>query len=132
MIDRDQINIPSVSFTSTALEQVKLILLNDFTLNGKFFRLVVSGKGCDGFTYGVGFTGMNTEDILVPISKEPDLEVIMDPFTAFYLQDTIVDYQTDFENNNEGFVVINRRQKDFHGKFWKKDEEKLPPTHQNQ
>ncbi|MCR9206032.1 MAG: hypothetical protein NXH75_15725, partial [Halobacteriovoraceae bacterium] len=103
-----------------------------FTLKGKYFRLLISGKGCDGFTYSVGFTDWNDEDLLVPIKDESgsntkDLQVVMDPFAAFYLQKCSVDYIQDFANNNEGFLIKNENQKVYAGKFWRQDETKIPP-----
>jgi hypothetical protein len=55
------------------------------------------------------------------------MEVLMDPFTAFYLQKSSIDYVQDFANNNEGFVVTNLNQKTFAGKFWRADDTKVPP-----
>jgi len=100
---------------------------NDFTLAGKYFRLLISGKGCEGFTYSVGFTDKKEDDVLVQITNEQDLEVLVDPFAAFYLGETVVDYILDIENNNEGFTVTNLDQKKYFGKFWRKREDLVPP-----
>lgn len=127
MIDRKQISLPNVVFSQKALSQFQLIVENDFTLAGKYLRLVVTGKGCDGFSYGVGFTNLNDDDFLITLNETQNLCVIMDPFTAFYLHDCFVDYQTDFENDQEGFTVTNKSQALYSGKFWKKDQQKLPP-----
>lgn len=59
-----------------------------------------------------------------------DIEVAIDPFTAFYLGDTEVDYQFNYINDEEGFVVTNKQQDDFQGKFWRKDKTKIPPKAQ--
>lgn len=132
-IKAQDITVPNLRFSPQALAQFKLINDHDFTLAGKFFRILISGKGCDGFTYSVGFTDWHDEDIKVPIHDErnqPCLEgslVLMDPFTAFYLQEVTVDYLQDFANNNEGFVVTNEKQKEYAGKFWRQDEQKIPP-----
>ena len=50
----------------------------------------------------------------------------MDPFSSFYLQNFKLDFIQDFEKNLEGFEVINQDQKEFHGKFWKKEPHKVP------
>lgn len=127
-VDRSQVIVPTVTFSDTALSQLKLIIENDFTLAGKFFRLLISGKGCDGFTYSVGFTDLKDDDFTVKINNDgEDLEIVVDPFAAFYLQETSVDFVQDFENDNEGFVVTNHGQSNFRGKFWRKNEDRVPP-----
>lgn len=135
-VDGTQVPKPIVSFSDNALSQLRLIIENDFTLKGKYFRLLISGKGCDGFTYSVGFTDWNEEDIEVVVQNTfgqemKDLQILMDPFTAFYLQKCSVDYVQDFANNNEGFSIINENQKTYSGKFWRQDSSKVPPLKDN-
>lgn len=126
IIDRDSIAIPTITLTQRAMEQLSLMIENDFTLAGKYFRIVISGKGCDGFTYSVGFTDKKDDDFAVRVTNPEELEIIIDSFAAFYLGETIVDYVFE-ENGNEGFTVTNLDQKKFHGKFWKKNKELIPP-----
>lgn len=126
-LDAKKIPLPNIILTQIAKDQLNLIIKNDFTLAGKYLRILVSGKGCDGFTYSIGFTDLVEEDLVVPVKNDQDLEFILDPFTAFYLQEAQVDYFQDFENNSEGFIVKNLKQNDFSGKFWKKAPEKVPP-----
>ena len=126
-IDKDLIVPPTVTLTQRAVEQLSLMIENDFTLAGKYFRLLISGKGCEGFTYSVGFTDKKEDDVLVQITNEQDLEVLVDPFAAFYLGETVVDYILDIENNNEGFTVTNLDQKKYFGKFWRKREDLVHP-----
>jgi len=47
-IDKSKVKAPIVEFTDSAVSQLKLILENDYTLEGKFLRLVVATKGCSG------------------------------------------------------------------------------------
>jgi Fe-S cluster assembly iron-binding protein IscA len=127
-INKDLVQPPIVMFTERALNQLKLIIENDFTLAGKYFRLLVAGKGCDGFTYSAGFTDLGEDDFLVPIHNSPEeILIAIDPFAAFYLQESSVDFIQDFDQDTEGFVITNHSQKDFHGKFWKTSPEKTPP-----
>ncbi len=130
-IERENIDLPTVTFTQTAIEQLTLMLENDFTLSGKYFRILISGKGCDGFTYSIGFTDIKEEDFTIRINNEEPLEIIIDPFAAFYLGETRVDYVQDFQNDREGFVVYNKDQKKFHGKFWRENKELVPPMLNN-
>jgi Fe-S cluster assembly iron-binding protein IscA len=127
-IDPNLVEIPVVYFTKRALSQLKLILENDFTLAGKYFRILVSGKGCNGFTYSAGFTDQKDDDFLIKIANsEDETFVIMDPFAAFYLQESSVDFIQDFEKDTEGFVITNHLQKKYAGKFWRNNEELTPP-----
>lgn len=138
-VDTKKVSIPKLVFSSQALSQYKLIVENDFTLKGKYLRVLISGKGCDGFTYSVGFTDWQEEDLKVPVRNEQGqllaepVEILMDPFTAFYLQQVSVDYLQDFANNNEGFTVTNLNQKEFAGKFWRQETgaSKVPPVKEN-
>ena len=115
-------------FTERALSQLKLIIDNDFTLAGKYFRIVVSGKGCEGFTYAAGFTDLFDDDFLVRIANSnEEIFVIVDPFAGFYLQEASVDFVQDFEQEAEGFVIVNHSQSEFKGKFWRAAPEKTPP-----
>ncbi len=125
-VDKKSVEKPRVFFTKEAKGQLGLIIDNDFTLAGKYFRLLISGKGCSGFDYSVGFTELHSDDFIV--SVDTNLEVILDPFTAFYLQDCTVDYSMDQESHEEGFIVTNNQQKEFSGKFWKTDDTKVPET----
>ena len=130
-IDKSKINPPKIQLTRDAAMQLLLLQKNDFTLQDKYFRLKIDGKGCDGFTYAAGFTEFYTDDIEVKISVSeqfPPLTVLVDPFTAFYLQRVVVDYVFDPVNGLEGFLINNLQQQEFEGKFWKKDASKVPPT----
>ena len=128
-VDVQKVLCPRVRFTPGALLQLKTMIENDFTLSGKYFRVLVSGKGCDGFTYSTGFTDLVDNDFMIKIENDSDnTQVLIDPFAAFYLQDITIDYVQDFENDREGFVVINHGHEEFTGKFWLKDSGKIPPT----
>ena len=135
IIDRTQIKIPVINFSERALQELNLIIENDFTLAGKYFRLLVSGKGCDGFTYSAGFTDMTEDDFLIEINNcdhNHPLFIIVDPFAAFYLSEVEVEFIQDPINELEGFVINNIHQKEFHGKFWREDMSKAPPLKENQ
>ncbi|MFG1499116.1 iron-sulfur cluster biosynthesis family protein [Halobacteriovorax sp. XZX-3] len=125
-IDRSQVVLPQLTFTQVAQDQLNLMLENDFTLQGKYLRILISGKGCEGFKYSIGFHNLNDDDFLIPVPCM-DIEVIIDPFTAFYLGETLIDYQFNYINDEEGFVVTNKQQEEFQGKFWRKDKTKIPP-----
>ncbi len=128
-INKSKIQSPTIIFTEKAATELVLILENDFTLQGKYFRLLISGKGCDGFTYSCGFTDLHEDDFLIKIGAPDnyDLHVLIDPFAAFYMQNISVDFVLDPYLNEEGFVITNLDQKNFQGKFFNKDGASLPP-----
>lgn len=128
-VDKSKIKAPIVEFSDQALSQLKLILENDPTLEDKWLRIVVSGKGCDGFDYSVGFTDYQEDDfqISIDLGHGKQTFVLIDPFTAFYLQHSRLDYVQDFANDEEGFVIKSIQQDEFKGKFWRTNEDKTPP-----
>jgi len=114
--------------TGRAQKQMNLIIENDFTLDGLVFRIEISGKGCHGFNYAVGFTPRREDDFIVNIQNDPKKsQVCIDPFAAYYLTECSIDFIQDFEQDAEGFVVINLKQELYQGKFWKASPELIPP-----
>ncbi|MFN8369255.1 MAG: iron-sulfur cluster assembly accessory protein [Bacteriovoracaceae bacterium] len=122
-IDKNLIQCPQIQFTFRATQEIKLILENDYKLKDYGLRIQINGKKCDGFTYAIGFTRIDIEDFII----DKEFKVVIDPFTAFYVQQAVVDFIQDLENNEEGFILINPKQKAFHGKFWREDSSKIPP-----
>lgn len=132
-IDLDQIATPQVQFSKMAQWQLANILSNDPQVAGKSLRISIDGKGCDGFTYAVGFALANDQDIKVEVSilsyesLPVNLMVVLDPFAAYYLQNVAIDFRHDLELDTDGFTVENLDQKQFHGKFWRKNKTLIPP-----
>jgi iron-sulfur cluster insertion protein len=115
--------------TDSAIQQIRLMELNDFTLEGLKFRIKIGGKGCGGFTYDTGFSEKHEDDLVITLSYPTinyELTILIDPFTAFYTQEATLDYLLDTTSNEEGFVITNAREGDHRGKFFK-DTSKLPP-----
>ncbi len=135
-IKLDTLNIqsPNVYFTKSAFEQLKLIIENDFTLAGKYFRLLIAGKGCDGFTYAAGFTDLLEDDFLVNVlfeKESTDIQVAIDPFAAFYLNQVTVDFLFNPLTNEEGFIINNHAEGKYKGKFFNQKNANLPPINLN-
>ena len=126
-INKNAIGKPNISFSKKAADQLHLILKHDFTARDKYLRMAISGKGCHGFDYQVGFSSKRKDDVVVS-TKGINTEILMDPFSAYYLQNATVDYVQDFDNNVEGFTVINHNQEEYKGKFWRKNTDLIPPT----
>ncbi len=115
--------------SDSAVRQIQLMQLNDYTLEGLQFRIKIGGKGCGGFTYDTGFSEHHPDDLVIKKSFPMinfELSILMDPFTAFYTQESSLDYLLDPQNNQEGFVLTNAADGEHKGKFFK-DESKLPP-----
>ena len=126
-IDPNSISTPNIVVTNSALQQIFLALKNDPYNVDKYFRIHISGKGCDGFTYQCFFDEINEDDIILELnSLDQSSKLIIAPFTAYYLQEAIVDFEQDMENDLEGFVVKNKNQKKYHGKFWRQNPELTP------
>lgn len=115
--------------TDSAIRQIQVMQENDYTLENLSFRIKIGGKGCGGFTYDTGFSERHSDDLILkkhyPVISY-DLEVLMDPFTAYYTQELTLDYLLEVGSNEEGFVVNNAADGTHVGKFFK-DESKLPP-----
>lgn len=126
-IDARYVTMPRLMFSDRAFQEYLLIEENDFTLQNQLLRIEIDGKGCDGFTYAVGFSLPRVDDLKVAI-EDADKIVLIDPFSAFYLQVATVDFVQDFTQDAEGFVVVNHSQKHFAGKFWRANPDLTPPV----
>ena len=113
----------NIQISRAALEQIKLIKENDYTLDKEKFRLKIGGKGCDGFTYETGFSTPLDDDLQLVFE---DVIVILDPFTAHYCKEGSLDFLLNPKSNEDGFVFINFNEEKYHGKFFK-DESMAPP-----
>jgi len=111
--------LPQLELTPRALEQIRLLKLNDYTLSEMDFRIKIGGKGCGGFTYETGFSERLPDDIVVSFE---DCVILIDPFTAFYTQEAKIDFQLDLEHNLDGFIVDNMAGQKYAGKFFKNPE----------
>lgn len=113
--------IRNIHFSESARREIELILANDFTLKDKGLRIHISGKGCDGFTYGVGWDSPKGDDLsLIPEQFDSPFSILLDPFTQKYLQSVKIDFIFSPETDEEGLVITNPDEKSFRGKFWRK------------
>lgn len=107
----------SIFITQAAIEQILLISENDFTYEGQVFRLQISGKGCSGFEYNIGFTPVYDKDIAIKYPQGFSLTV--DPFTAFYCKKGTLDYNFNPYDSEDGFLFTNDNEHLYEGKFFK-------------
>lgn len=131
-IDRSKISMPQIVISPEAMIQWQMMVENDPTIANKIFRIEINGKGCDGFKYFFGpHMAENDDFIVIPKDTEGqnlEFNLHLSPFCAYYLKDAFVDYQFDPSTEDEGFIVNNSDEKKFNGKFWLKDQSKLPPV----
>lgn len=116
-----------LEISKEALIQIYSIKNNDYTLAECEFRIRIDGKGCAGFTYDMGFSPMLSDDhcLEIPTKTRDPLRVIMDPFTAHYVQTAHLDFKMNEDENDIGFVLTNFNEKTYEGKFFE-DESLLP------
>lgn len=69
----------------------------------KRLRIAISGGGCSGFQYEFNFDDQILEDDL--ISSFGEMEVVVDPISALYLQGAVLGWKQDI--NGERFEMRN-------------------------
>ena len=117
----------SLQITKEALLQIYTIKKNDFTLGSCEFRIRIDGKGCNGFTYDMGFSEPQNDDFCLSLStKAGTIRIILDPFTAFYVKNAKLSFEKS-DTDDIGFVLENFDEKNHEGKFFK-DESLLPDS----
>jgi len=88
-----------------AVEMERIVAEQD--LGMVYLRVGVKGGGCSGFSYTLGFDDNKNELDQVSIKKwEPsDLEVLCDPKSFLYLNNTTVDFEESLMGR--GFKFVN-------------------------
>ena len=90
-----------VSITQSAADHVREMLQQPENA-GKALRVYVEDGGCSGMQYGLVFDQKRDDDL---ISDCFGLEVLVDRFSADYLNGAVVDYVDSL--NNGGFKISN-------------------------
>ena len=92
---------PLVSLTVAAATKIKQLLADETDVG--VLRIAIQGGGCSGFQYGLGFdTGAAEGDLEL---EQHGVTVVIDPFSAPYLQGAEVDYVDSIQA--AGFAVNN-------------------------
>ena len=93
--------LPLLSLTESAAAKIKQLLADEPDVG--VLRIAIQGGGCSGFQYGLGFdTGAAEGDLTL---EQHGVTVVVDPFSAPYLQGAEVDYVDSIEA--AGFAVNN-------------------------
>ncbi|MEE8526501.1 MAG: iron-sulfur cluster assembly accessory protein [Thermoanaerobaculia bacterium] len=92
-----------VTLTKKAVDMIKISREQEGLEPSCGLRIAVRGGGCSGFEYALDFEDENRDTDLVYL--QGDLQVIVDPISARYLQGTEIDYTlgmsgTGFKFNN--------------------------------
>jgi iron-sulfur cluster assembly accessory protein len=90
-----------VTLTASAVSEVKHLLAQPEN-GGKHLRVYVEQGGCSGMQYGMVFDGQRDGD---RISGQEGLSVLVDRFSAKYLQGAVVDFSDALTGG--GFKITN-------------------------
>ena len=90
-----------VTLTQSAAERVRS-LLEQPENSEKNFRVYVEDGGCSGMQYGMVFDQPRADDLHAEFYG---VQVLVDPFSADYLNGAVVDYVDSL--NNGGFKISN-------------------------
>jgi iron-sulfur cluster assembly accessory protein len=93
--------VPLVSLTESAAAKIKQLLAEESDVG--VLRIAIQGGGCSGFQYGLGFDTAAAEGDLEV--EQHGVTVVVDPFSAPYLQGAEVDYVDSIQA--AGFAVNN-------------------------
>jgi iron-sulfur cluster assembly protein len=94
----------SVVLTERAAEEVKRIIEQQKLEEGSFLRVGVTGGGCSGFSYSLGFDNEYDEKADSKVDLH-GVQVVVDKKSALYLDGTKVDFYDGIEKR--GFTFEN-------------------------
>jgi iron-sulfur cluster assembly accessory protein len=100
-IQERPVTLPPLSLTESAAAKIKQLLEGETDVG--VLRIAIEGGGCSGFQYGLGFDTAAAEGDLE--FEQHGVTVVVDPFSAPYLQGAEVDYVDSIEA--AGFAVNN-------------------------
>jgi iron-sulfur cluster assembly accessory protein len=92
-----------ISLTPVAATKIKELMAEEDDADTLVLRVAIQGGGCSGFQYGLGFDSGSAEgDIELELQG---VKVVVDPFSAPYLQGAEVDYVDTIQQS--GFAINN-------------------------
>jgi iron-sulfur cluster assembly accessory protein len=92
---------PPVSVTPAAADKIKQLMAEETDVS--VLRVAIQGGGCSGFQYGLGFDRAAVEGDIEFMAH--GVAVVVDPFSAPYLQGAEVDYVDTIQQS--GFAINN-------------------------
>ncbi len=91
-----------ITLTAGAAQEVKRIMAENKIPEGYKLRVGVTGGGCSGLSYALGFDQQKEND---EVFTSNGVEILLDKRHAIYLSGTVVDYQDGL--NGRGFTFNN-------------------------
>ena len=92
-----------LSLTANAAEKIKALMAQEPSGEAEVLRVAIRGGGCSGFEYALGFDrGPGDGDLE---SEDYGVRVVVDPFSAPYLQGAQVDFVETIQE--AGFKIDN-------------------------
>ena len=104
------------TLSDAAVAAAKAYKLENDEYKSQSLRVFLSGKGCDGFEYGVSFDNAEDGDTIMEVDSE--VSIICDARSLEFVQGSAIDWVDD--ERGRGFLVGNPNHKKFRGKFYKK------------
>ena len=92
---------PLLTVTAAAADKIKQLMAEESDVS--VLRVAIQGGGCSGFQYGLGFDRAAVEGDLE--FEAHGVPVVVDPFSARYLQGAEVDYVDTIQQS--GFAINN-------------------------
>jgi iron-sulfur cluster assembly accessory protein len=92
---------PLLSVTPAAAEKIRELMSEETDVT--VLRVAIQGGGCSGFQYGLGFDRAAVEGDIE--FEAHGVQVVVDPFSAPYLQGAEVDYVDTIQQS--GFAINN-------------------------
>ena len=90
-----------ITLTENAAKHIQT-LVTDQGIQGKALRVYVEAGGCSGMEYGMAFDDKKPDDEVV---KQDGVEVLIDPMSANFLKDSVIDYIDSLQGS--GFQIKN-------------------------
>lgn len=91
-----------VTFTETAIAEIKRLLQEESVITEKFLRVGVKGGGCSGLSYVLGFDDKQATD---ETYAQSGVTYIMNPAHGIYLMGMEIDWENGL--NARGFTFKN-------------------------
>ena len=91
---------PNISLTDSAVTKLSALLAEES--EPQALRIAVTGGGCSGFQYALGFDTKHEDDL---VYEQGGVMVVVDDTSVEYLEGAVIDFQDGL--NGKGFAIEN-------------------------